>query len=286
MYMRTMFTACIQFNNVGTDMNFLLLINKTYRMKTCVAVLFCWLIIIPAFSQAETGWIRFGERTILDRVMNMEYSHPAGFLGDSTKILCSEITSGSCLAVSLSTEDLSFIAFYDIHNPVTKEDSIFYSNAIDSSGKPINTPVDNNSLFVKFTVQKSFGNDANWKDYVHYYPSDEAKSKFNADTVLSIVIPLDVNEDYKDIKAPTRPPPVGIELFQGDYSHCTVLIIQKRGRGCVAIYCLYDEKKVPDVGAHIAAIEGTLKYRDGEPELKKLENFSPAVVRGLRRPPS
>jgi len=184
----------------------------------------------------------------------------------------------------LSTEDLSFIAFYDIHNPVTKEDSIFYSNSIDSSGKPINTPVDNNSLFVKFTVQKSFGNDANWKDYVHYYPSDEAKSKFNADTVLSIVIPLDVNEYYQDIKAPIKP--FGIEPFHGDYSHCTVLVIQKRGRGYVAIYCLYDEKKVLDVGAHISAIESTLKYREGEPELKKLENFSPAGIRGLRRPPS
>ena len=53
------------------------------------------------------------------------------------------------------------------------------------------------------------------------------------------------------------------------YTHGTVLIIQKNGRGFVTLYCFYDEKAIKKLDTYMAAIEGTLKYRDSEPELKK-----------------
>ena len=251
MYIRTKFTACIQFNNFGTDMDLLLFINKTYRMKTCVAVLFCWLIINPLFSQEETNWMNFDKRMALDKVMNMEYTHPEGFIGDNTTFFCSPITGFIDLAGSMAVKDRSFMVLYKILNPVNEDDTVRYAG----DGHVADM---GHYHFINDIVKYSFGNDADWKDYVHYYPSEEAKNRFNADTVFSVSLLLNKAHCFSNIDLT-------------DYSHCTVLIIQKEGRGYVATYCFYNENTTENLSVYMSAIEETLKYREGKPELKKWE---------------
>ena len=223
-------------------------------IKFCFTVFFIGLIIYPVFSQQdETSWMKYDKRIILDKVMNVEYSHPEGFIGDSTAIYCKMLTYRYCAVSSLVTEDRSFMVFYMIINPTTEEDSIRRQDTY-----PV---VDMMHVYdVNHIVKTCFGDDADWKDYVRYYSSDDAKTKFNADTVLSISLLIDKDEDYYDD---------GFDNY--NYSHCTVLIIQKQGRGMIAMYCIYDEDATKNLDTYMTAIEGTLRYRESDPELKKWE---------------
>ena len=138
-----------------------------------------WLAVNPIFSQDEIDWMKSDKRIILDRVMNMEYSHPKGFLSDSRAIYCSAITGFIDLEGSLASEDRSFCVFHSIFNPVNEDDTLsvtYNGNAVDMGH--INL-VDN--IVKDLSVKMRFG-----KDYIRYYPLYDAKTIFNADTVLSI----------------------------------------------------------------------------------------------------
>jgi hypothetical protein len=90
-----------------------------------------------------------------------------------------------------------------------------------------------------------FGNDASaWKNQF-VYCSDEAKAKFNADTVISCMIQLPETEYYQD-----------------KYGYCKVIIIQKKGDGCLPLYCFYDDVAAENVEKYLNAVEGVFKYRD------------------------
>ena len=228
-------------------------------MKKYFFLLFLFSIIHPTFSQTETSWMRYVDRNILQRVMNIEYSHPKGFIGDSASIICLyNPLFTSCRNISLISEDKSFIACYSIFNPVSKEDSAkFYA------GSKVNVLDMGHVRQVEHIVKQSFGKNANWKDFVHYFPSDEAKNRFNADTAFSVTILLD--------KEKTK-------YYENSYSHCTVLFLQKKGRGYVSIWCVYNEKSINNVDTFISAIEGTLRYREGEPELKRFDGGDEIVI--------
>ena len=233
-------------------------------------VFFSWLMITPLFSQIETSWMKRDRRIILDKVMNMEYSHPAGYVGDS---LYNCIVNDH-VEVNLVSNDMSFRVFYSIHNPITKEDSI---NRVAS----IMIPEKFNLLFVSedlghidragMITSLSFGNSLDWKSYFKYYSSDDAKTKFNADTVLvSVSLPFEVHPDYTLYSKREINPYYDINgRYNSNYTYCTVLIIQKKGRGFVTLYCYYDDNAAKNLDIYMAAIEGTLRYREGEPELKK-----------------
>jgi hypothetical protein len=202
--------------------------------------------------------------------MNIEYSHPAGFIGDSTIVYCS---SDVCIVGGLAAIDRSFAVFYRIQNPFTVEDSIYYKSLNQQFTSPV-VDVQHISL-VNDIVKSSFGNNANWKDYVRYHSSEFAKSEFNADTVLSVSVPI---EKYDGNLLN------GKFVVNNDYSHVTILILQKEGRGFVAMYLLYNEGNT-NLETYMPAIEETLKYREGEPEMKKLDGFHDSIYIRYGRAP-
>ena len=218
-------------------------------------ILFEWLGINLAFSQTKSSWMRDIDINILDKVMNIELSQPSGFVGvgDSTSTICFDSNPGfyCCPDINLVSEDRSFIVCYSIYNPLTKEDSIkFYPNAK-------NNVVDMRHIEIaENIVKRFFGKDADWKNYVHYYPSNDVKARFNADTVFSLSL---------------MPDKGGNQCYDNDYSNCTILFFQKKGRGYVTVHCIYNEKAEDKLDSYMAAIEGSLKYREGEPELTRID---------------
>ena len=206
--------------------------------------LFCIMINDFEVSQAGISWMKYDKRIILDKVMNIEYSHPEGFLGDSV-FVCLDWNNSE---VSLVSKDSSFIVFYSINNPKTMD----LEHVVGS------------------IVQLSFGKDADWKDFVHFYPQHVVKGKFNADTVISLSLAPEIHKDYDFENNRNNYFFNKInKQYNSSYTNCTVLIIQKEGRGFVTMYCFYDEKAMDNIVTYITAIEGTLRYRDNEPELKK-----------------
>ena len=237
----------------------------TKKSEILFFILFSWLMITPLFSQTETDWMKHKKRIILDKVMNMEYTHPAGFIGDSTLIGLDRV----CTEANLVSQDRSFMVFYRINNPFTKDDSIKFTPDYPEYDGNSNHQVDAEHIsIIKSFVDISFGKAADWKDYVHYYPQQYAKNKFNADTVISVTLPLEIHDDFSYAKDYYYYGTIN-RRFHSNYTHGVVLIIQKKGRGFVAMYCFYDENAINNLDAYMAAVEGSLRYRDDEPELKK-----------------
>ena len=212
-------------------------------------IFFKSLFIFPIFSQVETNWMTNKNISILERVMNIEYSHPEGFIGESTGLFCFQ-SLFSCMQGSLRSEDSSFVAFYWIPNLDSMQNSIHVN-------------------LLKKIVKISYGDDNDWEKYVYHYSSDEAKTKFNADNVylVSVLLNKEEHDFYKSDK---------FDFYENgynknNYTHCKVLITQKRGRGFVAVYCIYNDNAINNLDAYMTAIEGTLRYGESEPELNKLE---------------
>ena len=235
---------------------------KTIRI--IFLVLFCVVIVAPVFSQTDMSWMKHDKRIILDKVMNIEYTHPKGFIGDSL-FICLDSDQ---LEVSSVSEDGSFRVFYSINNPMTKDDSVKFSRyPYNEKGNLMNVGHIGRS---KRIVEISFGKDADWKDHVSYYSRQIVEDKFNADTVFLMSLPPEIhvdydfgnNRDYYYFNVVNR-------QYKSNYTHGTVLIIQREGRGCVALYCFYDEKATKKLDAYMEAIESTIRYRDGEPEMEK-----------------
>ena len=53
---------------------------------------FGWLAISSIFSQTETNLMKHERKVVLDKVMNIEYRHPAGFTVDSLPV-CLDLES-------------------------------------------------------------------------------------------------------------------------------------------------------------------------------------------------
>lgn len=85
----------------------------------------------------------------------------------------------------------------------------------------------------------------NWEEYVHYYPPEEAKLKFNADNAVSFPIHL-IPKDY----------------YKGKYKYLKALFLEKNGRGFINFYCFYTERGKKDLDKYWKAIESIFRYED------------------------
>jgi hypothetical protein len=202
---------------------------------------------------------------VLDKVKNMDFHHPKGFIGDSVGFYCSDITGYACLKGSLKSDDGTFVVFFDIFNP--REISLELEDGSIKRYMDANMLDIEHVYLINSVVKRSFGEDAVWKDYVHYYASDDAKTIFNADTVLSISFLINKDECFFS----------GNEYDKNNFTHSTVLIIQKKGHGFVVLHCLYDENK-KNKDAYMAAIGGVLKFRKGKPELERYEEDDDEII--------
>ncbi|MDR2010642.1 MAG: DUF1080 domain-containing protein, partial [Bacteroidales bacterium] len=122
------------------------------------------------------------------------------------------------------------------------------------------TDVEHISL-MRNIVRVFFGNDVSaWKNRVEYY-GDEIRAKFNADTVVSCLIQLPDTEYYQD-----------------KYGYCKVIIIQKKGRGCLPLYCFYNDIAAKNTEKYFAATEGLFKYRDCDKPLYQTPEETDGMV--------
>ena len=76
-----------------------------------------------------------------------------------------------------------------------------------------------------------------------YKSSKYARKAFNADTVITYPLRMWENLENK-------------------YNHCQVMIIQKKRRGCIALYCFYNDKGAKKLSHYIRSLEHLFWYRE------------------------
>jgi len=229
-------------------------------IRFIIVVLFCGTAVYPTFSQTEPNWMKSNKRFYLDKVINMEYSHPTGFMGDSLMIGLDWDYS----EINLTSKDGSFLVCLSLYNT-------------------FNTDFKHTDR-AKNIVELCYGKEADWGDYVQYYPQQYAKSKFNADTVISITLTYKIHEDFNYESDKYYFNRINGKL-NSNYNHGKVFIIQKEERKFITMYCFYNEKAKKSLDAYMAAIEGTLKFRDSEPESKEYIIDGDLIVIGIYRKP-
>jgi hypothetical protein len=197
--------------------------------------IFCFLSISAHAQVWQTDWNRE-----LIETMCLEYHKPEGFTeisGDESFNYKQMLRSALGIIYSiLSSEDEHFIVFMRIDEIFTPDKAKKYSYDL--------TDVEHISQ-IQGIMKVFFGNDVSaWENQIEYY-NDEAKAKFNADTVVSCLIQLPATEYYQD-----------------KYGYCKVIIVQKKGRGYLPLYCFYDDIAAKNVEKYLVAIEGIFKYQD------------------------
>jgi hypothetical protein len=78
---------------------------------------------------------------------------------------------------------------------------------------------------------------------ITYKSSKYAHESFNADTVITY--PLKMWEKYEN-----------------KYTHCLVILIQKRYRGCIPLYCLYTDEGAKKLNHYIKSLQKGFWYRN------------------------
>jgi hypothetical protein len=117
-----------------------------------------------------------------------------------------------------------------------------------SEAKRLSLPVYEEHISVMHHILKTIDTEniaKEWKENVYYYTETEAKTKFNADTAITYSFILPEKEYYRD-----------------KYNHCKILLIQKKGRGYLPLYCFYDMEAAKNPDKYMTAIEGIFKYKD------------------------
>ena len=70
-----------------------------------------------------------------------------------------------------------------------------------------------------------------------------ARKAYNADTVITYPLRMWENLENK-------------------YNHCQVMIIQKKRRGCIALYCFYNDKGARKLSQYIRSLKKVFWYRE------------------------
>ena len=80
---------------------------------------------------------------------------------------------------------------------------------------------------------------------MQYYSQKETKEKFNANTAFTYSVKLNDDELYKD-----------------KYKSLKVLVLQKRDRGFVELYCFYTDDGAKELEKYWALLENAFRYED------------------------
>lgn len=78
---------------------------------------------------------------------------------------------------------------------------------------------------------------------ITYKSSKYAHESFNADTVITY--PLKMWQKYEN-----------------KYTHCLVIMLQKRYRGCIFLYCLYTDKAAKKLNRYVKSLKKVFWYRN------------------------
>ena len=52
------------------------------------------------------------------------------------------------------------------------------------------------------------------------------------------------------------------EKYENKYTHCLVILIQKRYRGCIPLYCLYTDEGAKKLNHYIKSLKKVFWYRN------------------------
>lgn len=84
---------------------------------------------------------------------------------------------------------------------------------------------------------------------LHYESSSYARKAFNADTVITYQLKV-------------------WHPYENKYNHCKVIVMQKNKRGCITLYCLYNDAGKEKLSTYMRALEGLFRYRNPEEYIK------------------
>ena len=103
-----------------------------------------------------------------------------------------------------------------------------------------------------------------FRERVTYKPADYVRS-FNADTVFTYSLKM-------------------LHPYREKYNHCLSLLIQKKSRGVISLYCLYnDAVQAKGVDAYLDSLRGVFWYRKPEDYVKYVRNTPPRAVKLRKR---
>lgn len=200
----------------------------------------------------STRWMQQQQVDILQQKMKLTYKKPAIFdeirTGDCFKEYPRLEFILTCVDHQLKSKNEDFLAFIPVYRP---PDSAWIQYYFSGSHDVANQMYANQ---IRAKILTSLGKNAsfhgpnadfNWKAYVHYYPTEEAKLKFNADNAVSFPIHLTPNDYYK-----------------GKYKYLKALFLQKNGRGFINFWCFYTEQGKKDLDKYWKAIESVFRYED------------------------
>jgi len=109
-------------------------------------------------------------------------------------------------------------------------------------------PVDTQPYWQRRGIIKRYYGDEigdSWIDSVTVYSTEEARSKWNADSAFVFNLHLRPEDYYKK-----------------DFKHVKILLIQKKGRGYAYITSFYTDKAKEYFDKYWRRIEKTLRYED------------------------
>ena len=225
-------------------------------MKLFSFSVFAFLFVGVAHSQTGRNLLPSWEKAVLDSVMNLQYTQPNGYYTNAGYLDWTQGAYFRAAEILMSeprfvSDDGNFFAMFPVRQPIV-------CNAAESHSKKKNDCDDVNKEHINLTkklVLEFYGKEEldNWKDYALYHSSSEAKSKFNADTALYLLLPI-LDEPY----------------FK-DYPYCSVLMIQKNGRGFLPIFCFFNDDGMNDIDTHSAAIERAFRYGNESPVAERIK---------------
>jgi hypothetical protein len=221
-------------------------IFSTVMRKTAlfVSVLFLYLYVFQTDIHAQKWADRYMKKQF--ETMCIEYRCPDGFdeilhreRFEFKPLLMKAMGFGASLI--LRSKDGHCTVFTHIESILTPENAKKYSRgefAVKEDEEYI--AAIRRILYVKGEDVRN-----SWKKHIQYCPAEEAKLKFNADTAVFFSFILSDSDAYQDV-----------------YNYCKVLIIRKKGRGYLPLYCMYDAKAAGNIDAYLTAIESAFKYVD------------------------
>lgn len=194
----------------------------------------------------EYEWMGTTSRVLTS--MKLTYKKPDGFKeldkSDTFKNYPKLKEMFSYMPNCLRSIDGQFLAFLPCHCTFTPADSIGLQQYPGESFDYINR------MFVyqlRAPIRVYYGKEQaeHWRKFVSYYPAEEAKSKFNADTVIRFTIALQPEDYYKK-----------------KYKYIDALFIYKKRRGFINFYCFYTDKAKENLNYYWKKVEGTLYFED------------------------
>lgn len=209
-------------------------------------------LFILSFAFSIKGYGQWDE-DIMDCLMGLEYRIHEDF------VLCGEMDcfdsipklneALTCQKNKFNSKDGHVKIFVEVFKPMTREDSTDYARFLPKKAiiPPVNTQhiyqiIGRIRAFHAYTQEEA---ENRWREYVYYFPQEEARQICNADTLISYTLILGENESY-----------------ESRYKHIAVYYMQKYNRGNMGIYCFYDDEAAKNPEKYMKNILSMFHYRE------------------------